>query len=295
MIVGVTGAMGSYLARTIGEDLSLVSPRPRSWSGPTLDLAGIEWIPGVLDAARPESLDALVGESQLHTVINTVAITPKHRAAADEDQMRRVNADFPARLASACERAGVRLIHISTDAVFSGSIGNYSEQNTPEPTDTYGRTKLDGEVSGPGIATLRTTFFGVTPQRPGLLDWFLRQRGEIVSGYANYRFSPLSLRALAAAIRELIDRDDALQGVYHVGGSPISKLQFLREVNDRFNLGIGVRADPLPHCDRTLDSSVFWETVGKPTPSLRSMLDAMALEVSAASLAVAPPRTVTAA
>lgn len=292
MIVGVTGALGDYLARTLGDDLSIVSPRLRAGSLTQSSLVEIEWLPDVLDAARPDSLDRLIRESPLHTVINTVAITPKHREAADEDRMHRVNADFPHRLAAACERACVRLIHISTDAVFSGSTGDYSELDRPDPADAYGRTKLAGEVAGPGIATLRTTFFGVTPQRPGLMDWFLRQSGETVSGYTNYRFSALSLRTLSATIRMLVDRDEALDGIYHVGGEAVSKFQLLREINDRFHIGVNLRSDPLPACDRSLDSTRFWETLGKPTPSLNAMLDAMASEVNAVLLETYPSNAV---
>ncbi|HEY5724172.1 MAG TPA: sugar nucleotide-binding protein, partial [Allosphingosinicella sp.] len=135
------------------------------------DLAGLA---GLLRDVRPK------------VVINCIGVVKQATASRDPLLTLPVNALFPHQLQRLCDLGGIRLVHISTDCVFSGRAGNYRESDIPDAEDLYGRSKLLGEVDVPNATTLRTSIVGPEPsgaQGFGLLEWFLRQPGP-VKGYA---------------------------------------------------------------------------------------------------------------
>jgi dTDP-4-dehydrorhamnose reductase len=279
MILGVTGALGGRLAELLGERRRVFSPLPRSRQTLRHSLRHVEWIDSPFDAMEPDSIDALVERVCPDAIINCVAITPKHMQADDISACTTINGLLPHRLAACAERYGAYLIQIGTDAVFSGKSGSYTEADAPDPVDHYGRTKLQGEVSGPGCITLRTTFFGATPTGGTLVDWFIRQHGQRVSAFANYRFSGLWIGTLASTIDTLLDRSDRLSGVHHVGGEGISKLRLLEAINTQLELGVSLQSVAEPRCDRTLDSTRFWSLLGQAPPAFGTMVEAMLPEL----------------
>lgn len=281
MILGVTGALGGRLALEFADRFDVVSPRPRRGSVADPLLPNVRWLESPFDACELGSIGPLLDEAAPDAIVNCVAVTPKHAQAASRTVMEQVNSDFPLRLANDATRRGAYLVHISTDAVFSGGRGGYTEWDRPYPSDAYGRTKLRGEASAPGVATLRTTFYGSTPSASTLLDWFVQQRGRQVNAYTNYRFSGLWLGELADAVAALVVRPVRLSGLFHVGGESVSKHRLLQTVNERLGLGVDVRAAPEPVCDRSLDSSKFWTLIGRSTPGFEAMVDSMLPELDA--------------
>jgi dTDP-4-dehydrorhamnose reductase len=146
-----------------------------------------------IDAVRPAA------------VINFMGIVKQLEAAKDPLISIEVNALFPQRLARLCPRRGIRLIHISTDCVFSGPKGNYSESDLPDAEDLYGRTKFLGEASCEGCLTLRTSTIGRELETShGLMEWFLSQEGKSVSGYKRAVFSGFTTNALAEIIAKIV-------------------------------------------------------------------------------------------
>ena len=137
---------------------------------------------------------------------------------------------LPHRLHGFCSAAGARLIHISTDCVFSGAHGGYFENDPSDATDLYGKSKYLGEVSGANTVTLRTSIIGHELNTShSLIEWFLRQQGEI-SGYTKAIFSGLPTIELARVIRDFVLPNPSLSGLYHVAAAPISKYDLLNLV-----------------------------------------------------------------
>jgi dTDP-4-dehydrorhamnose reductase len=186
-----------------------------------------------------------------------------------------VNGVFPHRLAEAAQAMKAYVIHFSSDGVFSGRRGYYSETDRPDPHDLYGRSKLLGELDAPHCITLRTTFYGVFSTGAGLLNWFLSATPDQWRGYADYVFSPLSVRRLAAILAHLIERDDRLHGIHHAGAAATTKLQLLELVRDTLGLQGQIMPVAAPVVDRSLDSTRFWRLIGHPAPSHREMIEAM--------------------
>lgn len=277
LLLGATGMLGAYLAKALPEHFTTYSPAPRN--DKTLPLReNIAWLSTRLDLSNSKSLDELLEECMPDVIINCIAATQNSNAAADSIEYINVNSLFPHRLAGSAHTFGCKLIHFSTDGVFSGKRGNYAECDLPDPSDIYGRSKLLGEIVAGDCLTLRTTFYGLSTGNKGLLDWLLTQRGGHVKGFKNYIFSGLSMRVLASAIVALIGKPVFPSGLYHLGGPAISKFDFLTMVSERFGLSITVEPVLEPVVNRSLDSSRFWEMIGQDMPQSESMIDEMQRE-----------------
>jgi dTDP-4-dehydrorhamnose reductase len=135
---------------------------------------------GSAEAKDTGRLLEVVGDFQPEAVINAVGIVKQRGLAKEAIPSLEINSLLPHRLAVLCRAVGARLVHLSTDCVFSGRKGNYTEGDVPDAEDLYGRTKLLGEVTEAGCITLRTSIIGLElSRRTGLIEWFLAQRGEI--------------------------------------------------------------------------------------------------------------------
>jgi dTDP-4-dehydrorhamnose reductase len=220
-----------------------------------------------------------VAATKPSVVVNCVGIVKQLEDAKNPILSLTVNALFPHRLSELCEAAGSRLIHVSTDCVFSGRTGNYRETDMPDPEDLYGRTKLLGEVVGEHNLTVRTSVIGrELHTRQGLTEWLLSNRGKRVRGYQHAIFNGLTTHALAGVIGGVIEQHAALSGLYHVSSEPISKYDLLVRLNEALQANIEVEPVAEPRIDRSLDSARFWGTTGLTRPQWSAMLPEMAAD-----------------
>ena len=248
------------------------------------DYASLAWfdsrcvISGV-DVLSDADLDRAMSASRPDVVINAVGIVKQRRESENASTTIAVNALLPHRLADRCSAAGARLIQISTDCVFAGTKGAYTEHDIPDARDLYGRSKLLGEVDRDGCLTVRTSMVGreIRTSR-GLLEWFISQRGETVPGFTRARFSGLTTPELSRVIADIIERHPDFRGVWHVAGDPINKFDLLTIVNDAFGLGSTLQADESFVCDRTLDASRFMNATGYRPPSWAAMVAELAAD-----------------
>jgi dTDP-4-dehydrorhamnose reductase len=206
-------------------------------------------------------------------VINCAGIIKQQGSAQTALSYIRVNALAPYVLADLCERQGARFIQLSTDCVFSGRVGRYTETDIPDPVDLYDRSKLLGEVTHAPHLTVRTSFIGFDrfhDQGLSLLDWFKRQSGEI-KGYTRAIWSGLTSLEVSRNLMLLALRPE-VTGLLHLCGEKISKYELLVLARDIFNkTEITIRPDENYICDRSLISSRLSE-LGITVPSLRRML-----------------------
>lgn len=204
---------------------------------------------------NPEVLGELIYSTRPDVTINCIGLIKQLASANDPLSAIPLNAILPHRLARLCTLAPGRLIHISTDCVFSGKTGNYSEADLPDCADVYGRSKLLGEVDYPNAITLRTSIIGhALGSAHGLVDWFLAQNAPI-KGYARAIFSGLPTFELARVIHNHILPRPRLRGLYHVSSSRISKFDLLSLVGRVYGHPIAIEADESVKVDRSLDST----------------------------------------
>jgi dTDP-4-dehydrorhamnose reductase len=237
-----------------------------------------EVVAGV-DVRQFETMSDLVRRVRPDAVVNCVGIVKQSPAAADPIASIEVNSLAPHRIAAVCRAIGARLIHISTDCVFSGAKGMYSEDEVPDAGDLYGRSKLLGEVTGDGALTLRTSIIGrELRSSSGLVEWFLSNRGGAVDGYDQAIFSGLTTIELSRVVARLIAGHPSLSGLYHVSAAPVSKLALLHMLNHSYGAGVMIRASSAVRIDRSLDSSRFRAVTGWEPPPWDSMVAELAAD-----------------
>jgi dTDP-4-dehydrorhamnose reductase len=234
---------------------------------------------GGVDARTAGAVERTIAEFRPQAVVNAIGIVKQRPEAEEAILSIEVNSLLPHRLALACRQVGARVIHLSTDCVFTGERGNYSETDKPDATDIYGRSKLLGEVSAEGALTLRTSMIGLGLHRKtSLVDWFLAQKGR-VQGYRHAIFSGLTTRELARLIGRLITQHPRASGLYHVSAAPISKLELLTKLRQRLKLSVEIVPADEPRIDRSLDSTRFRRVFSYQPPSWDEMLDELAQDI----------------
>ncbi|HOC43089.1 MAG TPA: SDR family oxidoreductase [Thermoanaerobaculales bacterium] len=281
LILGGDGMLGHKLFQTLRDRFdTFVTLRAGGppWRSYPFDPDHGRGIGGV-EATDFETVATAVARARPEVVVNCIGVVKQRAAAADAEQTMKVNAQLPQLLARLCGDRGCRLIQISTDCVFSGLRGGYTEDDQPDPVDLYGRSKLLGEVTGDGCLTLRTSMIGrELSGHAGLLEWLISRRGGRVRGFRNAVFSGLATAALSRVIAALVSDHGGLEGLFHVAGAPISKLELLERVNRA--LGLGIAIDPVdePRLDRSLDGSRFAAATGIAVPSWDSMIAGLAAD-----------------
>ena len=219
----------------------------------------------VMAGVDVENLDILarvMGKVKPQIVINCIGLVKQLAEAADPLAALPINALLPHRLARLCELVQARLVHISTDCVFSGEKGAYTEDDPSDASDLYGRSKLLGEVDYPHAVTLRTSIIGhELNSAHGLINWFLAQRDR-VKGYRRAIFSGLPTAVVAGIIRDHVLPHPELHGVQHVSAAPINKFELLSLVGEVYGVTTEVIPDDTMRIDRSLDSTRFSARTG---------------------------------
>jgi dTDP-4-dehydrorhamnose reductase len=237
-----------------------------------------------IDARDFSTLQNLIVRETPHVVINCIGIVKQRAAAKQAVPSLEINALLPHQLAAACRSAGARLIHFSTDCVFSGRRGNYTEDDASDADDLYGRTKYLGEVVCGGALTLRTSMIGrEIAHGESLLEWFLRASrqahangDEPVRGFTRAIYSGVTTNYLARVVESIIDEHPHLTGLYQVAADPISKFDLLRLLRDAYRLDIEIKPDQSLFCDRSMKGDKFTRATGLITPSWPELVDELA-------------------
>jgi len=278
LVLGVTGMLGQAVFRTFAAD-----DTHETW-GTLRSGAALRHFPqgsharllcGV-DVLDQDALVAALGKVKPDVVINCVGLIKQLADAKDPLTALPINAMLPHRLARLCELAGARLIHVSTDCVFSGRKGMYLESDLSDAEDLYGKSKYIGELHDlPHAVTLRTSIIGhELGSSYALVDWFLSQQGE-VRGFTNAVFSGLPTVELARVMKDFVVPHPELSGLYHVAAEPIDKFRLLSLVAAQYGKQIGIRPDDALVIDRSLDGSCFAEATGYVAPEWPELIRRM--------------------
>jgi dTDP-4-dehydrorhamnose reductase len=282
LILGGDGMLGHELVRTLGERHEVratfrANPSPRPDAAPLSPQARYTGV----DVRQPDSVLAALADFRPEAVVNAVGLVKQRPEAKEAVATLQVNAVFPHQLALMCRAARARLIHLSTDCVFSGRKGHYTEDDPPDAEDLYGRSKLLGEIRDQEhVLTLRTSMIGLeVARKTSLVEWFLAQPGA-VRGFTGAIFSGLTTFELGRLIERLLQRHGELHGLWHVAAAPISKYELLRQLA----VALGrteVRVEPSDElvCDRSLNGEAFQRRTGYEAPPWEAMLRELAAEV----------------
>jgi dTDP-4-dehydrorhamnose reductase len=277
LILGAAGMLGNTLFRYFSTKTSHEVFGSVRFVAPRLDVTVSDSkriIVGV-DAENLSSVTRAFIAARPEVVINCIGLIKQLPHASDARLSLAINSVFPHQLADLCDSIRARMIHFSTDCVFSGAKGGYSEFDFADANDLYGRTKFLGEPLNANVVTLRTSLIGHgMPGGRGLVDWFLAQNGAI-AGYTKAFFSGLPCNEVARVIDEFILENKSLSGVYHVSTDKISKYDLLNLLNDVYRKNLSITPDGSVIIDRSLDSSKFREITGYTSMPWRALVHSM--------------------
>tara|TARA_Y100001968_G_C19398500_1_gene739686 strand:- start:432 stop:1307 length:876 start_codon:yes stop_codon:yes gene_type:complete len=277
LILGSSGLLGSTLTKYFfnyysGSLYGVVR------SSKALDFFSADIQPYIIsgvDILLLSSLEKLLDSINPDVVINCIGITNKFHNDQISSETIAINSLFPHQLYSICKTSNRRLIHFSTDCVFSGLKGNYNESDIPDSSDLYGKSKHLGELDFDDALTLRTSMIGheLFTNR-GLLEWFLSQHGS-VNGYKNAIFSGLPTIEIARSLRNHVLPNKELSGLYHLSSNPISKYYLLKLIAKIYNKNIEIIEDKNINIDRSLNSGYFSKMTGYESKEWPELIDSM--------------------
>lgn len=264
LVVGASGMIGSTVLRVLSENSDwevLGSVRDESVKRFFSASIAKRLVAGI-DVEHQDSLVKILDQIRPNVVVNCAGLT-KHKPEAENPLVSiPINTLMPHRLAGLCKLVGARLIHISTDCVFSGEKGGYIEDDFADARDVYGKSKALGEVYDPHAITLRTSTIGHELQsKCGLLDWFLSQEGRC-KGYTRAIFSGLPTVIFAQIVRDMVIPRKDMFGLYHVAAKPIAKFDLLKLIADVYGKTIDIVPDDTLTIDRSLDAKRFQLATG---------------------------------
>ena len=230
---------------------------------------------GGIPAENLEDLQAVIQKVKPDVVINGIGIVKQRQEFTNRKITNSINAVFPHQLATLCGNVQSRLIHLSTDCVFSGKKGLYSESDPPDPVDAYGMAKLLGEVDEPNVLTLRTSMIGWELEtRLSLIEWFASQRGKTVPGFRKAVFSGFTTQAMADLLEQIILQQPDLSGIFHLASQPINKYELLLQCKNQLNwLDIDLQPQDDFIIDRSLDGSELNAVMKWQIPTWTKMID----------------------
>lgn len=261
--------LGNALYRLLSEDLTIEAVGTVR-SNEVKKMFEEDLRKGLISGINVENSDELmraIDETRPNVVINCIGLVKQLKAADDPLSVIPINSLLPHRIARICSLSSVRFIHLSTDCVFSGSKGLYTESDQPDARDLYGLSKYLGEVSESNAITLRTSIIGHELQGArSLVDWFLSQKSNI-RGFRRAIFSGLPTVEIGRIIKDYVLPNPSLNGLYHLSSDPINKYDLLKMVAEEYKKNIDIIPDDDFKIDRSLDSSRFRLDTGfKPKP-----------------------------
>lgn len=283
LILGGTGMLGHKMHELLSREHDVVSTTRRPLStlpvDPTVFLSKGTVIEGV-DVSSVETLERLMADAGPDALLNCVGVIKQRASAHDAILSISMNALLPHQLARLCATHGARLIHFSTDCVFSGADGDYTEESISDATDLYGRSKFLGEISDGRALTIRSSIIGRELDHFGsLVEWFLRQQGTI-KGFRRAIYTGVTTHQMASIVNRLLLDHAELAGLFQIASVKVSKYELLMRMRETFGLEDRVEIEPSDElvCDRSLRGGRFLAATGITVPSWSEMLQELAGE-----------------
>jgi len=281
LIIGGTGMLGHKLWQRLGARFSdcRVTVRGKRQDYQRFTLFDDSRVMENVDVTDARQLLTALETAAPEIIINCVAVTKRREAPAGPVSSILLNAWLPHRIAEWAKACGSRLITISTDCVFDGRKGGYTEEDLPNAQDVYGRSKALGEINYGNALTLRTSFIGrELDNRTELLEWFLGEAGKTVHGFRGALYTGISNLYCADLIGDIIENFPQLNGIFQVTSEIINKYELLCLAREAFGIDVKIEADDSVAMRRNLDGTKFRNATGYSTPSWRKMMTDLAAD-----------------
>lgn len=226
-----------------------------------------------IDALNFSNIDNLISELKPEVVINCIGIIKQAETAKNKTLNIQINSLLPHQLLESVKKIDSKLIHFSTDCIFNGTGGNYSDEHPSNAEDLYGRSKYLGEVEDRHNAlTLRTSIIGREIFPAGsLIDWFLSQN-DSVNGFKNAIFSGFPTKTIAKILNDKILPNEKLCGVFNLAAKPINKHDLLVLTKNLYSKDIQIKENTEFKIDRSLNGDKLNKLIGYQAPEWEELI-----------------------
>jgi dTDP-4-dehydrorhamnose reductase len=228
------------------------------------------------DAFETENISQVIKNLNPNIVINCIRLTKEMNDDSIRKNMIYINSLFPHILAGICTEINCKLIHFSTDCVFSGKKGNYSEGDFTDAENLYGKTKYLGEIDYGQHLTIRTSKVGKSLFGDnGLVDWFINEvkKGNEINGFTNAIYNGFSTTSLSRELLKIVKHNLKLKGLYHLSAEKISKYKLLLKISEKLNLNAKIKKYDKFYCDRSLNCSKYKKVTVFIPPDWKAMVE----------------------
>ena len=281
LVLGGSGMLGHKIFQTLRdqfpETFCTIRKSSTNYSYNKIPILQGENVISAIDGMAFDRVENYLVELRPDFVVNCIGIIKQRGEAKVSVPSISINSLLPHRLASLLEVWGGRLIHFSTDCVFSGRTGNYTESDNSDAEDLYGKSKSLGEVTTENALTLRTSIIGrELTGRESLLEWFLSQNHGSVKGYRRVIYSGTTTNQIAILVRDIIKKHYDLSGLYQVVSTPISKHDLLCKLREAYQLDIDVTPEDGVISDRSMRGDKLRDAIGYVSPPWEVLVRSLA-------------------
>lgn len=289
IVMGANGMLGHKIFQTLRdrypETVGMLRSEPKGIARAFVKQYPVDAFHIGLDVTKTEDLQSFLITLQPDYIVNCIGIIKQLHAAKEAIPSIMINALLPHLLADWASAWGGRLIHFSTDCVFSGHKGNYSEEDLSDAEDLYGKSKFLGEVHRENALILRTSIIGRELEGfRSLLEWFLAQQGKTVNGFVHAIYTGVTSVYLSQLVARIVAEASDLAGLFQVATRPISKYYLLQKIKQCYRLDVQVEPDYDFRCDRSLRSEAFLARTGWAVPDWDTLLMELAADPTPYSL-----------
>ena len=264
LILGADGMIGHKIAQSL-EDFELILASRKS-----ISLKSIGIIKGkmVLHNLITDSLDLLLDSTTPDIIINCAGITTRRGVEDNIVNTGLLNSELPHKLDSWANLNSKKLIHFSTDCVFSGNRGNYLDNDFADADDIYGKSKALGEVDSLNTLTLRCSMIGRELYNfTELFEWLRKNKNKKIEGYSKAFYSGITTVRMGMILNQILKKNLNLSGIYNISSTPISKFDLLIKLSNAFNLNVEVKQNTNNKSNKVLISEKFTEITGIYPPN----------------------------
>jgi len=272
LILGSTGMMGSTISKLLKNDkrFEILCTYRSLKKIKIIKLKRKQKIK--LNVNKLNEIKKIINKFEPDYLINCIGLIKQLLNKKNIKKTKYLNSIIPIKLSKFADKKKFKIVHLSTDCVFSGKKGNYTEKDKPDSKDIYGISKFRGEVKSKNVLNIRTSIIGHEINTSySLLNWFLKQK--IVNGFKRAFFSGLTTLELSKIIiNEVIIKNKISNGLFHVSGPKISKFNLLKIIKKIYKKNIRINIDYSFKIDRSLSSSKFRKKITLRTKSWPKMI-----------------------
>lgn len=276
LILGGNGMIGHKMYQVLSKEYAdtWVLFRKKTTQVASSEIFNKDKIIDNFDLIHFDKLNTILDNLMPEVIINAAGITIRRGINDDRYRSIMINSALPHFLDNWTKINKKRLIHFSTDCVFSGKSGFYSETSFTDAEDIYGRTKSLGEIKSTNTLTLRGSMIGrELENKTELLEWFLKQKNTQIKGYSEVIYSGITTCKMADFVLNIVDRFPEMHGLYNVSSDRISKFDLVKLFNTHFEINADIIADNSYVSNKDLDSNRFYEQTGFKKPNWKELIE----------------------